>query len=414
MNRLLLAAVALLLPAALPAAEPEFFFKPNDRIVFLGDSITEQFQYSSDIELYLTTRFPKWDLTFLNAGIGGDRAQGGATRFAAHVLAEKPTAVTINFGMNDAGYRAFNPELQKAYVTNTIAMLDAARKAGVRVALLSPNAVDRRVNNAFSNFKVYVETQKEFYAPLKDLAAEHGAAFVDQYAVTRTALEKMEADDPKAEKLKPFGDGFHTASPGGLLMAYAILTGLHAPALVSDATIDAASGAVKPRACRIDGLKMLPTGLAFHRTDEALPMPIQHDWQALLPYMNQLKELNWYGLKVTGLPPGKYRLLIDGKDVAGFTAEELAQGVNLGNLETGPLYDQGRKVLEAINAKNQIVHQRFRGVVMFQAPDWLADVTAERRPKELANRMAQINERQAEIYKLVQPTTLRFELKQAR
>ena len=25
----------------------EFFFKPKDRIVFLGDSITEQYQYSS-------------------------------------------------------------------------------------------------------------------------------------------------------------------------------------------------------------------------------------------------------------------------------------------------------------------------------------------------------------------------------
>ena len=55
--------------------EGEFFFKSDDRIVFLGDSITEQYQYSTDIELYLTTRFPKWNLTFLNAGIGGDTAR---------------------------------------------------------------------------------------------------------------------------------------------------------------------------------------------------------------------------------------------------------------------------------------------------------------------------------------------------
>ena len=71
------------------AADKPFFFQKGDRIVFLGDSITEQYQYSTDIELYLTTRFPKWNMLFLNAGIGGDTAQGGNGRFAAHVLAEK-------------------------------------------------------------------------------------------------------------------------------------------------------------------------------------------------------------------------------------------------------------------------------------------------------------------------------------
>src|SRR5215213_6347178 len=83
----------------LRAAEPtkEFFFKPGDRIVFLGDSITEQYQYSTYLELYLTTRFPEGKFTFLNAGISGDTANGGASRFQSHVLAEKPTAVTINF-----------------------------------------------------------------------------------------------------------------------------------------------------------------------------------------------------------------------------------------------------------------------------------------------------------------------------
>src|SRR5205809_139311 len=83
-----------LLAVPLSAGEPgdKFFFKKGDRIVFLGDSITAQSQYSAYIELYLTTRFPDWKMTFLNAGIGGDTATGGARRFDTHVLAEKPTA----------------------------------------------------------------------------------------------------------------------------------------------------------------------------------------------------------------------------------------------------------------------------------------------------------------------------------
>ena len=57
------------------------------------------------------------------------------------------------------------------------------------------------------------------------------------------------------------------------------------------------------------------------------------------------------------------------------TADDLAKGVNLGNATTGPIYEQGQKVHGAINAKNRIVHGRFRGVVMYtNPPDWLADV----------------------------------------
>ena len=112
----LVATLVLLSTAHGTAAEPaeNFFFKKGDRIVFLGDSITEQYQYSSYIELYLTTRFPKWNLTFINAGIGGDTAIGGARRFTSHVLDEKPTALTIDFGMNDGGYGAFNANGNKA------------------------------------------------------------------------------------------------------------------------------------------------------------------------------------------------------------------------------------------------------------------------------------------------------------
>lgn len=388
-----------------------FFFQKGDRIVFLGDSITEQYQYSSYLELYLTTRFPQWNLTFINAGIGGDTAAGGAGRFPSHVLAEKPTAVTINFGMNDAGYGAFNPQANKNYVGRTAAMLEMAKKAKVRVALLSPNAVDRRVQD---RFKLYVETQKQFYAPLKDVAAKHGAVFVDQYAITRGATEKMEADDPSAAKVKPYYDGFHTSPPGGLLMAHAILTGLHAPHRVSDVSIQVSDNGCKADLCQISNLKAMASGVSFERRDEALPLPIQNDWVSVLPYVNDLKDLNWCGLKVAGLASGKYALTIDGKEIATFTSEELAKGVNVGNVRTGPLYEQGKKVLDAINAKNILVHQRFRGVVMFVTPDWLADVVAERRPAELAKRMARINTLQAEIYQMAQPKTHRWVLQQTK
>src|SRR5206468_12964279 len=130
-------------------------------------------------------------------------------------------------GMNDGGYGGFDANRVRQYVEKTAAMLDLAKKAGVRVALISPNAVDKRTKPSLAT---YQETQKRFYEPLKGLAEERGMPFVDQYAVTRAALEKMTADDPGAKTVNPFPDGVHTSGQGGLLMAHTILVELHAPA----------------------------------------------------------------------------------------------------------------------------------------------------------------------------------------
>jgi lysophospholipase L1-like esterase len=399
------------------AAQPEkaFFFKTGDRIVFLGDSITAQYQYSTDIELYLTTRFPEGNFTFLNAGIGGDTANGGSGRFQKHVLDEKPTAITIDFGMNDGGYGAFNPGANKTYVEKTTAMLEAAAKVNARVALISPNAIDHRFGGGGMK---YLETQKEFYAPLKGIAEKFNVPFVDQYAVTRAILEKMQTEDPKGMMVKPFPDAVHTNGQGGLLMAHTILTGLNAPAAVSDVSIglDANGGGVisGTKACKLADIAAANGGVTFTRTDSALPMPMQKDWLPILPYIGDMKDLNYYGLSVQGLSKGDYTVSIDGVEVGKFSSKELATGVNLGNLTSGPIWDQGKKVFDAINAKNGLVSGRFFGVVMFNAPEWLADVAAERKPAELKKRMEKIDAAQAEIYKLVKPVAHKFEIKPAK
>jgi lysophospholipase L1-like esterase len=401
----------LLISASLLAADQpkDFFFHKGDRIVFLGDSITEQYEYSSDIELYLTTRFPGGGMSFLNAGIGGDTAWGGAHRFAKHVLAEKPTTLTIDFGMNDGGYGGFNAAAAKTFLAQTEEMLKDAQKNNVRVALISPNAVEVRSN---PRLKTYLETQQKFYAPLKELADKYKVSFVDQYAVTRRVLEKIAADNANVH---PFFDGIHTNGAGGLLMAHTILTGLKAPAIVSDAAIDLAAKDTKTIDCTIEELSVGSDGVSFRRKDKALPMPVQENWLPILPYVNDLKDLNFYGLKVKGLQDVKYALSIDGVKVGEYTAETLSNGVNLGNLRSGPLFVQGQQVLRMLNDKNKAVHERFRGVIMFDAPNWFSDAmkdaVKDRKPLSAKDRLKKIQDMQEEIYKKVQPASHRFELK---
>src|SRR6266700_4576333 len=70
-NKLL---IALLLALSIEggALAGNFLIHDGDRVVFLGDSITEQRLYTTYIEAYALTRHPDWKLVFRNVGWGGD------------------------------------------------------------------------------------------------------------------------------------------------------------------------------------------------------------------------------------------------------------------------------------------------------------------------------------------------------
>ena len=51
------------LTAGAGAKDTGFFLHDGDAVVFLGDSITEQKLYSTYLEAYALTRFPKWQFS---------------------------------------------------------------------------------------------------------------------------------------------------------------------------------------------------------------------------------------------------------------------------------------------------------------------------------------------------------------
>src|SRR3546814_7247264 len=75
-------------------------FENNDRVVFLGNSITDGGHYHSYIWLYYTTRFPEMDLTIENAGIGGDRVIEMVKRLDGDVFSRRPTVLVTTFGID--------------------------------------------------------------------------------------------------------------------------------------------------------------------------------------------------------------------------------------------------------------------------------------------------------------------------
>jgi lysophospholipase L1-like esterase len=359
------------------SAEAAFFFKDGDRVVCLGDSITEQHLYSNYLETWIVTRFPSWNITFRNAGISGDRATGGTIRFNRDVLSCNPTAMTVDFGMNDGGYRAFDAQLFNKYMAGMQGIADQARSNSIRVAWLTPQPVEKR--DAGPAIEGYATTLEKYAEGVKVIAEKNAGVFVDQFHPYLDVMNKARAENPSNCVMA--GDAVHPGPPGQVIMASAILKALNFPLLVSAVEIDAANLAVvKADQCRITGIvKGANGGIAFSRLDDALPF-FPEQAASILKWTPILEEMNQYRLKVIGLNPGRYAVRLGGRKIAEYEAAALAAGVNLAQpaLAIGPVADQVKAVVAAVQEKNTFYHDRiFRGIMLVgvSLPDFVEDKT---------------------------------------
>jgi lysophospholipase L1-like esterase len=379
-----------------PAQAADFFCKDGDVVVVMGDSITEQHLYSNYLEMWTVSRFPSWKLTFGNVGIGGDRSTGGNGRFQRDVTAFKPTALTVDFGMNDGNYRAFDDAGFKTYMGGLQGIANQAKAQHLRVAWITPSPVEKAENGPA--LQGYNETLEKYSEGVKTIAERNEGLFVDQFHPFVALQDKARAANPKNRI--GGGDPVHPGPPGQAVMAWAILKGLHFPCLVSSVAIDAAAGKVtQAQQCEVSGLEVKDGRVSFQRHDAALPF-FPEQAKSILEWAPIRDELNDYRLQVTGLPSGRYAISLGGKRVTEHSAEELDQGVNLAAaaLAEGPVADQVKAVWNAVEAKNRFYHDRiFRGIVLsfVSIPDYL---NIKLTPQEInARREAAIKERLAKL-----------------
>src|SRR2546426_9325603 len=360
---------------ALQARAESFALKEGDRIVFYGDSITDQRLYTTITETYVVTRFPKLDVSFVHSGWGGDRVTGGGggpidVRLRRDVYAYKPTVMTIMLGMNDGSYRAFDEKIFDTYAKGYQHIIDAAKEAlpGIRITVIQPSPFDdvTQPPRFEGGYNTVLVRYSQF---VKELADREKLGLADLNAPVVAALEKAKATDPElAKKIIP--DRVHPGPGGHLLMAAELLKSWHAPALVSAVEIDASTKkVVDAKKTSVSELKA-GAGISWTQIDEALPMPVDlNDPVVALAVKSSdfLQALNQQTLKVTGLSAANVDLKIDGDDMGSFTREQLAEGINLATLLT-PMAKQAAEVHKITLQHNNIHFQRWRRI---QAP--LAD-----------------------------------------
>jgi lysophospholipase L1-like esterase len=356
--------LSLLVPTAAPPAE--YALRDGDTVVFLGDSITAARTYGKLIENYTLLRFPDRRVHFVNAGKGGDTAEGALKRLDADVFVHRPTVVTLALGLNDIGWGVYADEAhKKRYLAGVAGIAEACRKRGVRLHVCS-GAVTAADPD---------KSEGDFFQTMCDeglaLARRKGARTIDVQRAMRTVQRKVVAHN-KAHKTKEslhVSDGVHLSELGQVAMAWAILAGLGAPADVSSVRLDARRPRlVEARGCRVSDLAAKDGALAFTRLDRGLPL--NHGLFFALHYrFVPLHELNRYLLRVENLRAGKYEARADGRVVGTFTAAQLGQGVNIAST-TGNAWEPGGPWNAQANVLRELTdarHQLATGMLLSRA-----------------------------------------------
>lgn len=408
------ALIVFALIAAQPvwAAAKDFYLHNGERVLFYGDSITEQRYYPVEVETYVRTRFPNLQVKFVNSSVGGARVTGNWAvssedeSLERDVYPFKPNVITIMLGMNDAEYRPFDQPVFDTYVNGYRYIIKQLQQhlPGVKIVLIEPSPWDDVTqtpsypNNPSSQPGGYNSTLLHYCKFVRQLGAEHHLMVVDfNTPMVKLMQEADKVDHALAQKIIP--GRVHPGATGELAMAQLLLKAWDAPATVTRVAINASGKVEDAVNTEVSGLAASGQNITWTQADNALPYPIMtlHStkwpqfppdpfggypplvyWkmpplegteinpvaQLVVRLMHMYQDLDSETLKVTGLAAENYALKIDGKTVGTFSRAQLGDGINLARYDT-PMMEQADKVLTMVWHR---VDLRFYGWRAVQVP----------------------------------------------
>jgi lysophospholipase L1-like esterase len=447
--------VAIVFACSCAAAAQSFYLKNGDRVLFYGDSITEQRYWTVAVEAYVRTRFPNLQVEFRNSAVGGATVVGNWTApvdqsLARDVFPFKPTIVTIMLGMNDGHYRPWDEAVAKTYEDGYRHIIESLEShlPGVKIVLIEPTPWDditeapsylNNPDDVAGGYDSVIERYCEF---VRKLGAENHLAVVDFHTPLINLTEETKKADPSlAGKILP--GRIHPGASAELAMAQVLLKAWNAPAVVSDVAISASDATVeRSDNAKVTDLSSQQRGIAWTETEQALPYPMMTlhstQWPQFPPNpWGKAEEIFWplpplestevnpvaalvtrltgmyqaldsETLRVTGLGGSDYTLSIDGHPVGTFTKHQLADGINLAQYDT-PMMLQADRVLTLVWHR---VDVRFYGWRAIQVP--LKDDQTPGLQQAVSNILAVLNSEQDDLiskaHAAAQPTVHHYEL----
>ena len=217
-------ATLLAIPTALPAEEAIQPLKKDDRLVFLGDSITAAAVRPQGFITLVTksieTTHPDLGIETFGAGISGNKVPNLQKRLEKDVLAKKPTIVFIYIGINDVWHWKKNKEGKMAggtpkeiFESGLKEIIGKINDAGARVILCTPSVIGEMA--AGENDRD--EMLEEYSAISRKVAADTDSQLVD---LRKAFLDHLKENNPdNVRKGILTGDGVHLNPAGNAFVA---------------------------------------------------------------------------------------------------------------------------------------------------------------------------------------------------
>ncbi|MEI6753446.1 MAG: SGNH/GDSL hydrolase family protein [Paludibacter sp.] len=344
-------------------------FKNNDKVCFMGNSITHGGRYHSYIYLYYATRFPEIKLSFINCGISGDVASSMYDRLEKDIYANNATVATLSVGMNDVNrglYSSKKPvanadSLKKKaienYKKNVTKIADSYRDHHVKSIFLTPTIYEESEAITTENLKGVNAALGECRDFVLKLGKEYNATVVDFWKPMFDLDTRMQQKDPNFTIVGK--DRVHPGLTGHMVMAYQFLTQTNAPKEVWTLTIDSKKKtAGLEQNCKVSDLKIKPGNISFQNKEMALPFPKVKAAKEAYDLVPITDNLNQQILKIRQLEAGNYRLKINSIEVGSYSNSDFEKGINLATNTKTPQYaiaDSIAKLVEEDFAKQYII-----------------------------------------------------------
>jgi lysophospholipase L1-like esterase len=223
MRNLLLAAIVVAAPGTGNAADIKL--KKDDKIVFLGDSITaggvRPKGYVTLIKEALAEKHKDLGIEVIGAGISGNKVPDLQKRLDKDVLAKKPTIVVIYIGINDVWHGLNDPSKgtpKDKYEEGLKEIIGKIKKSGAQVVLCTPSVIGEKRDGTNKGENVLDE-----YAEIsRKVAKDTDSRLCDlRKAFTQTLGRNNKENEPKGILTT---DGVHLNDNGNKLVAESILS----------------------------------------------------------------------------------------------------------------------------------------------------------------------------------------------
>jgi lysophospholipase L1-like esterase len=199
--------------------------RKGERIVFLGDSITQAGAgaggYVTLVKESLAKKYADRGIEVIGAGISGNRVPDLEARLDRDVLEKKPTLVVIYIGINDVWHSLQNRGTSKAdFEKGLRQIIKRIQGAGARVILCTPSVIGEKQDGANS-----LDPMLDEYSQIsRTVAGETHSRLLD---LRRQFIAHLKANNKEnVDKKVLTDDGVHLNSAGNRFVADRMLEAL--------------------------------------------------------------------------------------------------------------------------------------------------------------------------------------------